>query len=170
MSTNNWDSYVRAAGEQPPLSIKALAVESYKSIAEDEALPPANRLSAAASLAQLDPQAAAVILLRIAQGKVGRNIPPGHATNAPMQALQHLLRLDGNMAIQAIYSIVATEPAEQTQLSALKLVISIPNLNIQAAAAMLHSVATASVTANVRLTAANLLQQLLQQPPRGHPR
>lgn len=166
MSADNRESYVRSAGERAaPSSAEALLAASYNSIAADEKLDQTARLTAANALTGLDRQAAALCLFSIAAKYPNGPIinDTNLAFNVRLRALQALIQIDGKLAINAIYSMAMNEPTTSAQMGALQQVSRIPNTDVQAAAKMLHSVATASIDANVRLSAAGLLQQLLQK-------
>lgn len=148
------------------------AAEACKSIAADKDLDVSYRIPAASSLARSDPKAAAPILFSIASEykSTGSSSYDSlkRAYDLRIMALNYLAQIDGNLAIEAIHSIVMHETREAWRIGILQHVSEIPNLDARVAATMLNSVATSSVQDGVRLTAANLLQHLL--PPPGHRR
>lgn len=148
------------------------AARALLSIAEDPGVYIVSRLTAADALAALDPQAAARALLSIAQVAYDRQVAGEFGQvwqeiiKIKILALQKLIPLNGDMAVSAARSLaVDTNIDENTRCAALRKMVEIPGVNVQAAAAMLHSIATASgetpVTTAVRLTAAQVLGRLL---------
>jgi len=143
------------------------ASASCQEIAGDKALEVAFRIPAAIALRRSEPKAAAPILFGIAAeyGAAGSSTASalGVTYSTRITALDHLMPIDGSLAIKAIQSIVMHETSESWRTGVLQKTAAIPKLDVQAAATMLNSVATTpTVVAAVRLAAANLLTQLLQ--------
>lgn len=142
---------------------QSAAAGPSKRLAADKSLEVQHRITAASSLARSDPQAAAPILFSIAAeyGSSTSN-STGEEFTRRVEALRYLVPVDGRLAVQAIGIIALREPGPAWPAQVLQMTPGIPGLDLQAAATMLNSVAKASVDSSVRLTAANLLAQLLQ--------